>query len=127
MKDMGPLKHFLGINFEQSEGEIKMTQKRYIEKMLTKFGMSECKPRVTPCEQKLNFDNEGEIIDSTGYREIEGSLIYIMTCTRPDFSWLVSKLSQHLAEPRQQHWTVAKHLLRFLKGTIDQEPHYKKC
>ena len=31
MKDMGPLKHFLGIDFKQSEGEIKMTQKRHRE------------------------------------------------------------------------------------------------
>ena len=74
MKDMGPLKHFLGIDFRQSEGEIKMTQKRHVEKILAKFGMSECKPRSTPCEQKLNFDSEGEVIDSTGYREIVGTL-----------------------------------------------------
>lgn len=102
-----------------------MTQKRHIEKMLVTFGMSECKPRSTPCEQKLNFDSEGEVIDSTGYRKIVGSLIYIMTCTRPDLSWVVSKLSQHLAEPKQQHWATAKHILRYLKGTIDQEIHYK--
>lgn len=126
MKDMGPLKHFLGIDFSQGEGEIKMTQKRHIEKVLTKLGMSDCKPRFTPGEQKLSFDSEGEIIDPTGYREMVGSLIYIMTCTRPDLSWIVSKLSQHLAEPKQQHWSAAKHLLRYLKGTRDQELHYHK-
>lgn len=87
MKDMGPLKHFLGIDFRQAEGEVKMTQKRHIKKMLAKFGMYECKPRSTPCEQKLNFDNEGEVIDPTGYREMVGSLIYIMTSsTRSDLS-----------------------------------------
>lgn len=75
MKDMGPLKHFLGIDFRQTEGEIKMT---HIEKILAKFGMSECKPRSTPCEQKLDFDSEGEVIDSTGYREIVGSLMDYM-------------------------------------------------
>lgn len=126
MKDMGPLKHFLGIDFRQSEGEISMTQTRHIERMLEKFGMSECKPRTTPCEQKLDFDSEGEVIDSTGYREIVGSLIYIMTCTRPDLGWVVSKLSQYLAAPKQEHWVTAKHLLRYLKGTKDQELHYQK-
>lgn len=104
-----------------------MTQKRHMTKMLAKFGVSECKPRSTPSEQKLNFDSEGEAIDSTGYRAIVGSLIYIITCTRPDLSWVVSKLSQHLAEPKQQHWVAAKHLLRYLRGTIDQELHYRKC
>lgn len=126
MKDLGPLKHFLGIDFSQSKDKIMMTQKRHIEKMLAKFGMSECKPRFIPCEKKLNFDSEGEVIDPTGYREIVGSLIYIMTCTRPDLSWVVSKLSQHLAEPKQQHWATVKHLLRYLKGTLNQELHYQK-
>ena len=50
-----------------------------------------------------------------------------MMYTRPDLSWIVSKLSQHLDEPRQQHWVAVKHLLRYLKGTIDQELHYRKC
>ncbi|XP_017542544.1 uncharacterized mitochondrial protein AtMg00810-like isoform X1 [Pygocentrus nattereri] len=127
MKDMGPLKHFLGSDFNCSDGEIKMTQKRHIEKMLARFEMSECKPRSTPSEQKLHFDNDGDVIDPTGYREIVGSLIYIMTCTRPDLSWIVSKLSQHLAGPKQQHWTAAKHLLRYLKGTMGQELNYRKC
>lgn len=95
--------------------------------MLAKFGMSECNSSSTPCEQKLNFDTEGEVIDSTGYREMIGSLMYITTSTRPDLSWVVSKLSQHLAEPKQQHWTTAKHLLRYLKGTIGQELHFQKC
>lgn len=127
MKDIGPLKHFLGINFEQSEGEVKTTQKKHIEKMLEKFGMLECKPRPTPCEQKVDFDKEGDII-ATGYREIVGSLICIMTCTKRDLSWAVSKQPQHLAEPRQQHWTAAKTpVLRYLMSTIDQELHYKKC
>ena len=48
--------------------------------------MSECKLRSTPCEQKLNFDSEGEVIAST-----TGSLIYIMTRTRLDLSCVVSK------------------------------------
>lgn len=85
MNDMGPHKHFLvALMSDKSEGEIKMTQKRHVEKILAKSGMSDCKPRSTPCEQKLNFDNEGEVIDPTGFREVVGSLKYIMTCTRPD-------------------------------------------
>ena len=48
-----------------------------------------------------------------------------MISTRPDLSWVVSKLSQHLSEPKQQHWVAAKHLLRYLKGTVDQELHYQ--
>jgi len=55
-----------------------------------------------------------------------GSLIYLMTCTRPDLSWIVSKLSQHLSNPNEQHWSTVKHVMRYLKGTIDFELCYKK-
>lgn len=95
MKDMGPLKNFLGIDFERNEGEIKMTQKR---QTLAKSGMFECKPRVTPCQHKFNFDSEDEVTDSKGYREMVGSLIHVLTFTRPDLSWIVSKLSQHCSK-----------------------------
>ena len=126
MKDLGKLKNFLGIDFTQIDGEIKMNQKRYITKILQRFDMSDCKARSTPCEYKLNFDKEGESVDQKRYREVVGSLIYVMTCTRPDLSYIVSKLSQHLAEPKEQHMVTAKHVLRYLKGTVEQELCYKR-
>lgn len=126
MKYLGKLKHFLGIDFNQAEGEVRLNQKTYISKILERFGMTECKPRSTPCELKLDFDGDGEITDPKRYREVIGSLIYVMTCTRPDLSWIVSKLSQYLSQPKQQHMIAAKHVMRYLKGTIDNELCYKK-
>ena len=126
MKDLGKLKNFLGIDFTQTDGKIKMNQKRYIMKILKRFDMSDCKARSTPCEYKQKFDNEGQSIDQKRYREVVGSLIYVMTCTRPDLSFIVSKLSQHLSDPKEQHMVTAKHVLRYLKGTVEQELCYKR-
>ena len=126
MKDLGRLSNFLGIDFDQSQGVVKMSQKKYISKVLEQFGMSDCKPRSTPCEQKLQCNTSGDAIDSTQYRKAVGSLIYVMTCTRPDLSWVVSKLSQYLSEPKEQHWAAVKHVMRYLKSTIDHELCYKK-
>ncbi|XP_053567632.1 uncharacterized protein LOC128657341 [Bombina bombina] len=50
-----------------------------------------------------------------------------MTCTRPDLSWVISKLSQYLSEPTEQHLTTAKHVIRYLKRTIDYELCYRTC
>ena len=55
MKDLGKLKHFLGTDFAQGDGEIKMNQKRYITKILERFDMTHCKPRSTPCENNLKM------------------------------------------------------------------------
>lgn len=123
MKDLGRISYFLGIDFNQSCGVIKMNQKRYI---LDRFGMKDCKSRTTPCEQDLG-GNHSEIADSKRYREIVGRLIYAMTCTRPDISWIVSKLSQKLSCPSVEDMTAAKHVLRYLKGTINYELCFKKC
>ena len=60
MKDLGKISCFLCIDFEPEGKEIKMSQKRYILKMLEKFGMSDCKPRSTPCELKVEGDRSEE-------------------------------------------------------------------
>ncbi len=103
-----------------------MNQKRYILRILERFSMSDCKPRSTPCEQKLDYNSDSDPVDPKRYREAVGSLIYLMTCTRPDLSWIVSKLSQYLSDPYEQHWSTVKHVTRYLKGTIDHELCYKK-
>ena len=54
MTDLGTLSWFLGIQFECENNTIKMYQSRYIEKILLKFSMTDCKPRSTPCEMDFN-------------------------------------------------------------------------
>ena len=41
-----------------------------------------------------------------------------MTGTRPDLSWIVSKLSQFLDQPTTLHVTAVKRVLRYIKGTL---------
>ena len=126
MKDLGKLSYFLGIEFEQGDGFVKMSQKRYLSKVLERFHMSNCKPRNTPSEQKLEFSDDSKC-DAKLYRESVGYLIYAMTCTRPDLCWVVTKLSQNLSNPQKSHWTAVKHVLRYLKGTLEYELCYRKC
>jgi hypothetical protein len=67
---------------------------------------------------KLLVDTSSELIYATLYRQIIGSLMYL-TNTRPDICFAVNALSQFLVEPRRVHLVVAKHVMRYLKGTID--------
>lgn len=77
MKDLGRLSYFLGINFEQGGGFVKMNQKSYISKVLERFEMSDCKSKTTPSEQRLEFGNETPI-DPRRYREAVGGLVYML-------------------------------------------------
>jgi hypothetical protein len=87
---------------------------------MKRFDMLECKSMNTPMETKLKLlvDTSSELIDATLYRQIIGSLMYL-TNTRPDICFVVNTLSQFLVEPRCVHLVVAKHVMRYLKGTLD--------
>jgi hypothetical protein len=82
--------------------------------------MLECKSMNTPMEAKLKLlvDTSSDLIDATLYRQIIGSLMYL-TNTRPDICFAVNTLSQFLEEPRRVHLVAAKHVMRYLKGTMD--------
>ena len=47
-----------------------------------------------------------------------GSLIYAMTATRPDLSYVVTKLSQKSSNPTIHDMAVSKGVLRYLQGTL---------
>lgn len=126
MKDLGKLKHFIGIDFNQSDDCVTMSQTRYAAKILERFKMHDCKPRSTPCEQKVNYTEDAALSDVTTYREAVGSLIYLTICTRPDLSFVVSKLSQYFSRPTEQQWSTMKHVLRYLKGTSNKELCYRR-
>ena len=59
------------------------------------------------------------------YRQLVGSLMYLVN-TRPDICYAVNTLSQLMVEPRRAHWAVAKHVLRYLKGTVKYGLKYTK-
>ena len=46
--------------------------------------------------------------------------------TRPDICFAVNTLSQYMVEPRRVHWSVAKHVLRYLQGTVEYGLDYRQ-
>ena len=129
MKDMGPLSWFLNIQFKNMNGSVKMNQTKLIEQVLTKFCMSDCKPKTIPCDPTVTKikESDSKLLDDVRlYQSMVGSLIYIMTCTRPDICFSVTMLSQYLKNPTQAHLNCAKHVLRYLKATKDMCLEYSK-
>ena len=118
MKDLGTIASFLGIQFIHNENQIVMSQSNYLKCILKRFDMSSCKPRATPCEVNPESHDTDEIIEVTKYREMVGSLVYAMTCTRPDLSYVVTKLSRHLSCPNKGDWIMLKHVYRYIQGTL---------
>ena len=119
MKDLGLMHYFLGLEVCQS------SEGKYAVEILKRFNMLECKAMATPMDSNLKLlaDDSSELLDMTHYRQIIGSLIYL-TNTIPDICFVVNTLSQYLVQPRQVHLVAAKHVVRYLKGTIDLALYY---
>ena len=64
MKDLGKLNHFIGIDFHITQGCVKMNQNKFIGRVLERFNMSNCKPRATPCELRMDLSNSSDPVDS---------------------------------------------------------------
>lgn len=64
MKDLGEAQYCLGIRIkrDKDKGIIYLDQEKYINEILEKFGMNDCKPIDTPCDpnQKLTKNLESE-------------------------------------------------------------------
>ena len=90
MSMMGELNFFLGLQIKQLDDGIFFNQSKYIKEMLKKFGLEDTKPMKTPMatNTKLTKDEEGESVDSTKYRGMIGSLLYL-TASRPDIMFNV--------------------------------------
>lgn len=125
LKDLGPLKYFLGIEVARSSKGIILCQRHYALDLLTETIMLESKPRTTPLDPglKLSRDDGEPLPDPTIFRRLIGQLIYLQI-TRLDLSYAVNKLSQFMDTPRQPHLLAAHQILHYLKATVGQGLFY---
>ena len=73
---------------------------------------------------KLNKDNGGKKVDDTLYKQIMGSLMYLMA-TRLDIMHVVSVISRYMECPIEIHLLAAKRIFQYLQGTKEFGLFYK--
>ncbi|GJY32812.1 retrovirus-related pol polyprotein from transposon TNT 1-94 [Tanacetum coccineum] len=127
MSMMGKLNFFLGLQIKQMEDGIFFNQSKYIKEMLKKFGLEDSKPMKTPMssDTKLTKDEECESVDSTKYRGMIGSLLYL-TASRPDIMFSVCLCARFQEAPKTSHLEAVKRIFRYIKGTTHLGLWYPK-
>jgi hypothetical protein len=125
MKDLGMLHYFLGLEIWQKPDGTFLNQGKYAVEILKKFGIMDCKAISTLMVAKLKLlcVTTSETMDGTIYRQMIGFLMYL-TNTRLDICFVVNTLSQYMVKPRYVHLIATKHVMRYLKGTIDYGLRY---
>ncbi|GJU25438.1 retrovirus-related pol polyprotein from transposon TNT 1-94 [Tanacetum coccineum] len=118
MSMMGELNFFLGLQIKQMEDGIFFNQSKYIKEMLKKFGLEDSKPTKTPMstEIKLTKDDEADSVDSSKYRGMIGSLLYL-TASGPDIMFSVCLCARFQENPKTTHLEVVKRIFRYIRGT----------
>jgi hypothetical protein len=127
MKDLGAVKQILGMSItrDRAAGTLKLSQEKYIKKVLEKFNMAEAKAVCMPLgvqfklnkEQCPKVEDERLEMDKIPYASAVGSLMYAMVSTRPDIAHAVGVVSRFMSNPGREHWQGVKWLLRYLKRT----------
>jgi len=123
IKDLGEIKHCLGIEFSRNQDSIMLNQGSYIQRLIERFNMTDAKPVKTPMETGLKLTKGNETLrnkNNIPYRELLGCLMYLAVATRPDIAHAVSYLGQFNNDYGSAHWKTAKRILRYLKGSSDK-------
>src|SRR5690606_41318901 len=83
--------------------------------------MSDCNPVVLPIDpnQHLSRESAGNPIEPSTYQQIVGSLMYLLTATRPDLAFTITFLSQFNNCANSTHLNAVKRVLRYLMGSQD--------
>ena len=127
LRDLGALSVFLGVHITRDRGDrkISLSQSKYVDEILDKFSMAGCSTQPTPLSTSIELpigptsEAERQEMRDTPYLSAVGSLGYLSCCTRPDIAHAVGLLGRFAADPRPEHWTAVKRVMRYLKGTRD--------
>ena len=118
MSMMGELKYFLGFKIKKLQEGTFISQTKYIQDILTKFGMKDAKPIKTPMGTNghLDLDMGGKSVDQKVYRSMIGSLLYLCA-SRPDIMLSVCMCARFQAYPKEAHLMAVKQILSYLVYT----------
>jgi transposase InsO family protein len=117
------LHHFLSLKItrDRPNRQVFLKQSHYIEEIQDRF-LSTHTPVHTPTDTNFKLIHRRTPDDqkSSGpFNQLIGSLLWVSQCTRPDISFVVNRLSQHLRDPSEAHWQAAIRVLNYLVTTKD--------
>lgn len=121
MKNLDPLRYFLGLEVAYSQRDYLVSQQKYISDIFHRAYLINLRTMSTPIEFHHRLSSsDGELqIDPTRYRALVSALVYL-TISQLDIAYVVRVLSQFVSAPRSTHYITLLQVLHYLCGTITQ-------
>jgi transposase InsO family protein len=136
VKDLGAFSHILGMEVTISEDRhtIELGHIQYITDMLVKYNMDVLNSNPIPMNAEFKLfkptdepdDDEIQYMANFPYREMIGSLMYLMICCRPDLSVCVTACAKFCSNPRRIHADAIRQIFQYLVGTTKLGITYTK-
>ena len=124
-----PASRFVGLDIsrDRTQRQLYISQQHFITKLLEKFEMVECHPKLVPADPNSRLENfaipktEEEILKmkNVPYRQAVGGLLYVMVMSRPDIAYAVGQVAKYCQNPGPAHWNAFKRILSYLAGTAN--------
>jgi hypothetical protein len=118
MSMMGELTYFLGFQVKQLKDDTFLSQTKYTQDLLKRFGMKDAKPAKTSMvtDGHVDLNKGGKFVDQKAYRSMIGSLLYLCA-SRPNIMLSVCMCARYQSNPKECHLVAVKRILRYLVST----------
>ncbi|SGZ29881.1 BQ5605_C053g12604 [Microbotryum silenes-dioicae] len=122
LKRLGPVKLFLGLEFERTSDYIFVHQSKYIRDLVAMYGGGSVSkhPVKVPMEPRSDVEHSTDPFDDVAlYQSAVGALQYAAHRARPDIVTSVRAAASKVSAPTQADWIAVKRIIRYLQGTVD--------
>ena len=119
MSNDGKMNFFFGLQIQQIQERVFINRTKYTKKTTQKVWNGNSREVGTPMctSTQLNKDKKCTNVNENSYRNIIGSLLYLIT-SRLDIMFVVCLCATFQSCPRDSHLIIVKHIFRYLKGTM---------
>lgn len=127
IKDMGRMKHYLGMDVDMRPDGIFLGQEAYTNKFINSFGMELSHAHKTPLDSGFQVDDEPDsTLSVREYQRGTGCLQWLATKTRPDITHAACLLAQYNSAPTRKCWNALLHVIRYLRGSLSRGLFYPR-
>ncbi len=111
LSDLGNISYYLGmeISRDRTKNKLFLSQIKYINELLSKFNINGDKLIYSPSVQGVRLEKnteQAELKDINLYQQQIGSLMYLMTVTRPNIAFSVSNCARFMSNPNKEHFNA---------------------